>query len=111
MEEVLLGSMSNTVSISSSGCSSGERCRGSQSGGVHPLLPPSPNLHLGLLLPWRAMPSSVFPDLQPRAQARGDRKRPGMLVALLNVPTLRTIMGASKESWDWDSNVSLLGLS
>lgn len=48
MEEVLLGSMSNTVSISSSGCSSGQRCRGSQNWGVHPLLPPSPNLHLVL---------------------------------------------------------------
>lgn len=82
MEEVLLGSMSNTVSISSSGCSSGERCRGSHNGGVFcPLpLPPSPNLRLGLLLPWNAI-HLVFPDLSPagRAEAQGDRKRTGML--------------------------------
>lgn len=42
MEEVLLGSLSNTVSISSSGCSSGEKCRGSQNGGICPLPFPSP---------------------------------------------------------------------
>lgn len=36
------------------------------------------------------------------------RERPGMLVALWNVPSPRTTLGGSKERWGWDSNMSLL---
>lgn len=69
MEEVLLGSMSNTVSISSSGCRVGDK-RGSHRIEVSVLGPSLPTsrgawtLRLGLLLPWIFWLSSLQPSWQ-----------------------------------------------
>lgn len=100
MEEALLGSMSNTVSISSSGCGSGEKGGGSQDGGTCPLLPPphiqrSLTLQLGLLLPLNS--THLFSQTDSPAEARGTERLLGCWGDPQNAPFPRAITGGESR--------------
>lgn len=100
MEEVLLGSASNTVSLSSSGCSSGEKRGRSQNGGICPLLSPSPHQEEPDPVPGTIAPlnsTDVFSQTCSPAEARGTERCLGCRVTLQNALFPRATTGGESR--------------
>lgn len=103
MEDVLLGSMSNTVWVSSSGCS---RETGLSASGLGSLFTHTYTAPATLALNF----SSVFPDLSPenRAEAQGNREKAGVLGGFLECASPTHHDTGSKQSWTWGTKIVLL---